>query len=108
MGQDLSRTTPTEDAAQRARNPWTPSTPCWPLFRLGDPNPLGIDRLEDAGPPRRGRKQTTGRFDSRAELEDFVIREYYSTSRKVLYIARAARVSEATVHNIIDHRKADR
>jgi hypothetical protein len=50
---------------------------------------------------KRGRKLSTGRFETRAELEEFVIREYKNTPRNQAQIARAARASTTTVANIL-------
>jgi len=50
-----------------------------------------------------GRRLTTGRFDTRQELLEFVWREYTNTSRSVAQVARAARISEATAHKILNN-----
>lgn len=47
------------------------------------------------------RRKTTGRFDTREELEQWVRHLYYDTSAKQAQIARACRVSETTVANIL-------
>lgn len=74
------------------------AAPWWPI------NPLGIERIEDVTPTRRGRPQTVGRFTCRAELEAFIVDEYRSTP-KVVYVAAAARVSEATVLTILGKKR---
>lgn len=53
---------------------------------------------------KRGRKPTTGRYETRHELESEVLRMYYETDRKMSEIARIARVSEGVVSRIIDNR----
>lgn len=50
----------------------------------------------------RGRKRTTGRFDSRYELEQFIWHRYTTTDLNMAQIARAAHVSETTAHNIYE------
>ncbi len=49
----------------------------------------------------KGRKPATGRFQTREELVAEVWQRYRHTPCNVAQIARFARVSETTVHNII-------
>ena len=49
----------------------------------------------------KGRKKTTGRFDSREELVKEVWIRYHTTPQNVAQIARFCRVSDSTVHNIL-------
>lgn len=49
----------------------------------------------------RDRRITTGRFDTRKELEEFVVREARNSKRNQSQIARAARVSATCVWKIL-------
>ena len=49
-----------------------------------------------------GRPKTTGRFDTREELESKILGLYYDTSCSMARIARNVEVSEATVNTIIE------
>lgn len=49
-----------------------------------------------------GRKQTTGRFETREELESEVMWRWKDTPSHISDIARACRVSQATVNNVIN------
>jgi hypothetical protein len=51
-----------------------------------------------------GRPPMTGRFATREELVAFVLQQYHTTPRKVPDIARAAQVSEAIVHRILNRK----
>ena len=51
---------------------------------------------------RKGRKPITGRYDTREELEEAVLRDYYNTSRNMTQVARACRVSQSTVSAILN------
>ena len=53
----------------------------------------------------KGRKKTTGRFETRAELESEVWDRYLNTPSTAADIARFVRVSETTVHNILHRTK---
>lgn len=48
-----------------------------------------------------GRKLTTGRFDTRAELEEFVWNRWRNTNMGVGWISDCAGVSEPTVNKIL-------
>lgn len=48
------------------------------------------------------RRIATGRFDTRRELEEFVVRQYRNTKRNQTQIARAARVSLPTIYKILN------
>lgn len=48
------------------------------------------------------RKLTTGRFETREELESEVWDRYHNTAQNMAQIARFARVSETTIRNILD------
>ena len=50
------------------------------------------------------RAPTTGRFNTRLELETFVCLEWLTSKRNLNQIARAARVSSTTVGKIIDQK----
>lgn len=49
----------------------------------------------------KGRKPVTGRFETREELEREVRDRYRNTPQNIAQIARFARVSETTIHNIL-------
>jgi hypothetical protein len=49
----------------------------------------------------RGRPQTTGRFETRAELEYEVLWRWKETPSHISDIAKACKVSTTTVDNII-------
>lgn len=49
----------------------------------------------------KGRQPATGRFETRAELVDFIWREYLGTARTITDVARAARVGVGTVSRIL-------
>jgi DNA-binding transcriptional regulator LsrR (DeoR family) len=53
----------------------------------------------------KGRKLTTGRFETRAELESEVWDRYLNTPSTQSDIARFARVSTTTVANILKRTK---
>ena len=50
----------------------------------------------------RGKPPTTGRFDTRAELCEFIWREYLHGPRSASQVAVAARVSPQVVHKILN------
>lgn len=52
------------------------------------------------------RQKTTGRFDTRDELLEFVCRKYYTSTMNNAQIARSAGVSESTAANILDGEEA--
>lgn len=54
---------------------------------------------------KRGRKPTTGRYETREELEARVTELYYHTPAKPSQIARMCRVSEPVVHKILNARR---
>lgn len=67
----------------------------------------GLPRIEDDVPtpfnaPKRGRKPTTGRFETRAALCDFVWASYGRTTAKAPQIAVNARTTEAVVNKILN------
>ena len=49
----------------------------------------------------KGRKKTTGRFETRDELVEFICRKYYTTKLGDTAIGRMAQVSQTTVANIL-------
>jgi len=49
-----------------------------------------------------GRKLTTGRYDTRQELEDIVVWFYKNSPNSMSAIADMVRVSQGTVSRIID------
>ncbi len=51
---------------------------------------------------RSGRLQTTGRYDTRKELEYWVWRMYLSSDMNMAQIARACKISGPTVRSILD------
>lgn len=53
----------------------------------------------------KGRKPATGRFQTRAELLAEVWGRYLNTPANVAQIARFARVSETTIHNILKRKE---
>ena len=54
------------------------------------------------------RKPTTGRCETREELEQEVWRLWRETPARQSHIARRMRVSETTVANILNHKGAKR
>jgi len=50
---------------------------------------------------KNGRKQVTGRYETREELEQAVWDRYENTGQNQVQIARATKVSEGTVANIL-------
>lgn len=53
-------------------------------------------------PRRRGRKLTTGRFNTREELVDWIWRDWLRPGRTQAMVARSAGVSEGTVLKILN------
>ena len=51
------------------------------------------------------RKPATGRFQTREELVAEVWQRYLNTPSNVAQIARFARVSETTIHNILNRKE---
>jgi predicted XRE-type DNA-binding protein len=51
---------------------------------------------------RKGRKLTTGRFDTREQLVEMIVFLWQHTSCRQALIARNCQVSEATVSNIVN------
>ena len=64
-----------------------------------------IEQPEEAKPKKKGKKKTTGRYETRAELCDDVWSLYLTTPAKQADIARITRVSETTVANILDSKE---
>lgn len=60
--------------------------------------------IEDTEAAKRGRKPTTGRYETRHELESEVLRIYHETSMNMSQISRVAQVSRSLVSKIIDNR----
>ena len=54
---------------------------------------------------KRGRKLTTGRFDTREELVQKTQFLYYETSCSAAKVAANCKVSENTIHNILNAHK---
>lgn len=50
----------------------------------------------------RGRRKTTGRFQTREELCEWVWNTYWHTKASAADIAKQCRVSEGTVNNILN------
>jgi len=55
---------------------------------------------------RRGRKPATGRFENNEQLVQFVREHYAIPGMKQAWVAKAARVSETTVANILNRRES--
>jgi hypothetical protein len=51
---------------------------------------------------RRGRKLTSGKFDTRAQLEEFALMKYFTTTCGLAEISRQCKVSTTTIDRIID------
>lgn len=58
--------------------------------------------LKQASTTSKGRPPTTGRFDTRKELVEFIFDNYQHSPRNMTLIARAAKVSLTTVSKILD------
>jgi hypothetical protein len=50
----------------------------------------------------KGRPKTTGRYETRQELEESVWRQYYETAKSIVDISRFCKVSATVVSNILD------
>lgn len=51
-------------------------------------------------PPRKGRAKTTGRFETREDLEEAVL--MYCRRQSIAQVARTCRVSETVVRRILE------
>lgn len=54
---------------------------------------------------RKGCKPTTGRYETREELEYWVHRWYQATEMNAVQVARACGVSAATVYKILERKR---
>jgi len=50
----------------------------------------------------KGRRKTSGKFDTREQLEEYVLHRYFTTPMKIAEIARASKVSPTVVDRIVN------
>ena len=62
-----------------------------------------VERYKPREPQPGGRLQTTGRFDTRKQLEERVLYDYYRTRRNITQIAKAYGISWPVAAKIINN-----